>query len=151
MGLVDGLVKDGIGAVGTAIGGLAKDIRTAITGKEAITAAEREKIIEYTAKLEQAALDADRAINEGQMKINEIEAASPSFFKSGWRPATAWMCLTGFAYMTIIRPIVPWTLQLFHQNVPAMPSIDISVLSQLLIGLLGLSVMRSVDKKNGVS
>lgn len=44
MGLFDGILKDGVGAIGSSIGGLAKDIRTAITGKEAMTSEERLKI-----------------------------------------------------------------------------------------------------------
>lgn len=151
MGLFDGILKDGVSAVGSSIGGLARDVRTAITGKEAITAEERLKILDNVSKMETLALQADQAINEGQMKVNEIEAASPSLFKSGWRPATAWVCIFGFAYMVIIRPMLPWAIALFHQTVQPMPEIDTKILLELLAGLLGLGGFRTFEKIKGVA
>lgn len=151
MSVFNNLLKDGVSAIGGTIGGLAKDVRTAITGKEEITAEERIKILDNVSKMEALALQADQAINEGQMKINEIEAASPSLFKSGWRPATAWMCIAGFAYMSLIRPLLPWTLQVFGQTVPPMPPIDTAILIQLLAGLLGLGGFRTFEKVKGIS
>jgi hypothetical protein len=151
MTIIDSILKEGVSAIGSSIGGLAKDVRTAITGKEAITSEERLKILESVSEMEKIALAADQAINEGQMKINEIEAASPSLFKSGWRPATAWMCIAGFTYMALLRPILPWTLTLFGVSVPEMPEIDTAILIQLLAGLLGLGGFRTFEKVKGIS
>ena len=103
MGIVDSVLQAGVGAVGGAIGSLAKDIRTAITGKEAITADEREKILAAASQMEQLALQADRDIAAGQMKINEIEAASSGLFRGGWRPAVGWVCVIGLFYQFIIN------------------------------------------------
>ena len=164
MGLFDGLLKDGVSALGGAVGGMARDVRAAITGKEVITAEERSKILDNIAQMEQLALKADQAINEGQMKINEIEAASPSLFKSGWRPACSWVCITGLAYNFIICPILPWTVEIIchaaslvfptvvilTHKVPVMPSIDMGPLMTLLLGLLGLGGLRTLEKVKGV-
>lgn len=151
MSIISSILKDGVSAVGSSIGGLAKDIRTAITGKEAITAEERLKILDSVTEMEKLSLQADQAINEGQMKINEIEAASPSFFKSGWRPATAWLCISGFFYMCLLRPLLPWFLTIAGQSVPPMPPIETEILLQLLAGLLGLGGFRTFEKVKGIS
>jgi hypothetical protein len=156
MGIVDSVLQAGAGAVGGAIGNLAKDIRTAITGKEAITAAEREQILAAASQMEQLALQADRDIAAGQMKINEIEAASTGFFRGGWRPAFAWVCIAGFAYYFLLRPLLPWTLivlsSIFKVNltIPELPSIDVGALTVPLMGLLGLGGMRTFERVRGV-
>ncbi len=151
MGLFDGLLKDGVSVLGNAIGGMAKDIRTAITGKESITADERMKILEATSKMETMALQADLAINQGQIEINKIEASSTSFFKSGWRPATGWICVLGLAYQFLIMPIAPWLLTTFGAQTYSLPSLDIGTLLTLLGGLLGLGTFRTVEKAKGIS
>ena len=41
---------------------------------------------------EAAQLAAAVAIVQGQLDVNRAEAASPSAFTSGWRPAIGWIC-----------------------------------------------------------
>jgi hypothetical protein len=135
------------------IGNIAKDIRTAITGKEVITSEERSKILDATKQLEIAALQADQAVIEAQSKTNEIEASSTSLFKSGWRPAVGWICVAGLAYQFLLRTILPWALQCFLKSIPEMPSLDMGTILMLLTGMLGLGSMRTFEKivsmKNG--
>jgi hypothetical protein len=160
MGIVDGILQAGVGAVGGAIGNLAKDIRTAITGKEAITAAEREQVLAATSQMEQLALQADRDIATGQMKINEIETGSNDKFKSRWRPLFGYVCVAGYAYHFLLRPLFPWfatvLLNILHaffkfQNIdiPALPNIDTGPLFTALMGILGLGGMRTWEKFKG--
>ena len=156
MGIVDSVLQAGVGAVGGAIGSLAKDIRTAITGKEAITADEREKILAAASQMEQLALQADRDIAAGQMKINEIEAASSGLFRGGWRPAVGWVCVIGLFYQFIIKTIFPWAMTIAmaalhkHFSVPEMPTLDMGTLTVLLTGMLGLGGFRTFEKLKGV-
>ena len=164
MGIFDGLIKDGVSVLGNAIGGMAKDIRTAITGKEVITSEERQKILDATTKLEELSMQADQAINEGQIKINEMEAQSSSLFKSGWRPAVGWTCVSGLAYQFIILPLFPWFANItshtlfcifphaiiLSHKVPVLPALDMGTLTTLLFGILGLGTMRSVERIKGV-
>jgi len=151
MGILDGLLKDGVSVLGGAVGGLAKDIRTAITGKEAITSEEREKIFDATHQIEVMALQADQAINQGQIDLNKLDAMSPSLFRSGWRPFVGWVCGLGLAYQFLARPIVPWIVGLWHQGLAPMPSLEMGTLLTLLGGLLGLGVARTVEKINGIN
>lgn len=152
MGLFDGLLKDGVSTLGGAIGGMAKDIRTAITGKEAVTAEERGKILDASHEMEKLALQADNAINLAQIDLNKTEAASGSFFRAGWRPAVGWVCVLGLAYQFLLRSLLPWTMAVFlpAKVIAAMPSLDMGTLMTLLMGMLGLAGARTVEKLQGM-
>lgn len=131
------------GAAGGLLGGigkLAKDIRTAITGIDPEKAAELTKQL---AELESTAMLA-------QTKINEIEAASPSLFVSGWRPAMGWTCVLAFVYNYIIGPMGELVMELLHTGV-AMPVLDMATMLPVLLGMLGLGTMRSFEKYNEVA
>jgi len=96
-------------------------------------------------------LDADLQLMLAQVEINKIEAASPSLFKSGWRPFVGWVCGAGFAYMLVVRPILPWLVSEFGGRAVDMPAVDLGVLTTTLGALLGVGVMRTVEKKAGVA
>jgi hypothetical protein len=165
MGIIDSLFKDGVSAIGASVGGMAKDIRTAITGKESITSEERQKILDRVSEIEKLSLAADQALNEGQLKINEIDANSSSLFRGGWRPAVGWTCVCGLAYQFIVLPIFPWAANIvshglfaifpkviiLSHHVPPMPSLDMGTLVTMLTGLLGLSGMRTFEKVKGLN
>jgi len=134
------------------VGGLAKDIRTAITGKEAITSDERKAILDRIQEIEKLTLQADQAIMAGQIEINKIEAASTSLFKGGWRPALGWICGIGFFYQFILRTILPWCLDVSTRifqisiNIPPLPPLDSGTLMSLTMGMLGLGAFRTFEK-----
>ena len=98
---------------------------------------------------ELAYLDADVKLAVGQMEINKEEARDPSLFKSGWRPAVGWLCVAGFAYMAVVRPLVPWVVAVAGLNVPPLPPIDTAEIGALLFGMLGLGGMRSAERIKG--
>jgi len=80
-----------------------------------------------------------------QTDINKVEAANPSVFVSGWRPAIGWVCALAMAYQYLIRPF----LVAFYP-VLAFPGLDDN-LWQLLAGMLGLGGLRTFEKLNGVA
>lgn len=82
--------------------------------------------------------DAESAIAAAQSVTNTAEAANPSIFVAGWRPACGWICVFGLGYSTIISP-------LFH-----LPAGDTNTLIGILGGMLGLGTMRTFEKINGV-
>ena len=102
-----------------------------------------------------AGLNAEVSLLLGQIDINKIEAASDSFFKSGWRPAVGWTCVLGLFYSFFLRPILVWVILLYHGDaageavVP--PSLNIGDLLTLLFGLLGLGGLRTFEKFKGVT
>lgn len=111
------------------------------------------------AQLELAKLQQDGAFREldaalqtaaAQSRINEIEAAQSSAFASGWRPAAGWVCVLGLCYEFLLRPLLPWLLQVSGAaEVPELPALD-GVLTELLFGMLGLGAMRSLERHGRV-
>lgn len=99
---------------------------------------------------EAAQLAAAVALVQGQLAIDTAEAASPSAFTSGWRPAIGWVCATALAFQYVARPALQWAGIVFNHPFPALPGIDDN-LWQLMLGMLGMGALRSFDKKNGVA
>ena len=78
-----------------------------------------------------------------QIEVNKVEAAHKSIFIAGWRPACGWVCISALAYSTIISPILGiWF---------TVPVVDTSLLTTVLMGMLGLGAMRTFEKTKGVS
>ena len=96
-------------------------------------------------------LDADLQLALAQMEINKEEAKSESLFKSGWRPAVGWACVSGLVYQTLLRPLGGWVAvnTMNWTNLP--PSLEMDTLMTLLFGLLGLGAYRTVEKIKGAA
>ena len=78
-----------------------------------------------------------------QIEVNKVEAAHKSLFVAGWRPAIGWICGLALLYSTIISPILGiWV---------TVPDVDTSLLTTVLMGMLGLGAMRTFEKTQGVS
>jgi hypothetical protein len=86
----------------------------------------------------------------GQMEINKTEAANASVFVSGARPFIMWICGFGLAMQFIVSPLLTWGAALLGKTI-ALPPLDMGTLLTLLLGLLGLSGMRTFEKLNGVA
>lgn len=101
------------------------------------------------AKAAQALLDAQREEAHDQAEINKVEAASASLFVGGWRPFIGWVCGFAFVYQFIGEPLLAWLSAV--KGIPAPPPLDVSTLSTVLMGMLGLGSMRSFEKYHGVT
>lgn len=96
-------------------------------------------------------LDAEVELAKEQIKTNQIEASSPDLFRGGWRPASGWVCVAGFAYMALVRPILPWFVAVSGGTAPPLPPIDLDMLMVLLGGQLGLGGFRTYERVKGLS
>lgn len=106
---------------------------------------------ELKGKLNQAAAQIanEYALQVGQLKINEVEAASSSFFVAGARPAIMWICAATLLYSGIGISFLTWIVAFWGW--PPLPVIDATTTNNVLMGLLGLGTMRTVEKINGVA
>ncbi|MFZ4857932.1 MAG: 3TM-type holin [Desulfuromonadaceae bacterium] len=157
----EGLLTGGIKGMAEGVGSLVKDLRVAITGDEPLTAVQKaalqEQLLAMEAVAQKAAADFDTAQMTGQIELNKIEAGSDSLYKSGWRPAAGWVCIAGLAYTFVVKPLLPWTVQVvgipfgYVSALPPMVDIPMGDLLALLAGLLGLGTMRMVEKIKGVA
>lgn len=77
--------------------------------------------------------------DSAQVEVNKIEAASDDKFKSYWRPALGWVCVSGFTYQLLARPML-------IVSGYAAPSLDMETLASLTFGMMGLGAMRTVEK-----
>jgi len=86
-----------------------------------------------------------------QIEVNKIEAASPDFFKSSWRPFIGWVCGVAFAYHFVLQPIIIFVVALFGADIPTLPEFDMASLMTVLGGLLGLGGLRTYEKSKGLT
>ena len=80
---------------------------------------------------------------KGQLEVNKAEAETGSLFIGGWRPFVGWICGLGLLYNVIIAQI----LNIWFE----VPEVDASLLTPVLMGMLGMGAMRSYEKKSGVA
>ena len=84
-----------------------------------------------------------------QLEINAREAAHPSVFVAGWRPAFGWCGAAGFVYATILQPVLSWTAAV--KGWPEPPTVNIDLLWVVVTGLLGIGGLRSWEKGKGLT
>lgn len=85
-----------------------------------------------------------------QAEITKIEAAHPSVFVAGWRPALGWVCTAAVAIYYIPRfaiATILWTIQVINAGVwiPP-PEVGITDILGLVGTLLGMAALRTKEK-----
>ena len=77
-----------------------------------------------------------------QIAVNREEAKG-NWFQSSWRPATAWVCVGGFAVNFLISPMAaPLGI--------VIPQADTGTMLPVLMGMLGLGGMRTMERVKGI-
>lgn len=93
--------------------------------------------------------------DELQIELNKIEAASSSVFVAGWRPAIGWVCAASLAVYYIPRFVMGTTLWCMaawgQQSLPPLPEMGIGDILGLVGSLLGMSWLRTAEKRAGVA
>lgn len=80
-----------------------------------------------------------------QIEVNKIEAQHGSKWVAGWRPFVGWCCGSALAYNFILQPFLLVLLGAFNVDIVP-PTLDIGQLITILLGMLGLSSMRTFEK-----
>lgn len=109
------------------------------------------RVMELEQRKELVELEAAVKIAAAQIDVNRTEAADPSLFKSGWRPAIGWVCAAGLGYQFLLRPFLPWLAGTFGLPVAALPALEMDTLMTLLFGILGLGAFRTAEKIKGAA
>ena len=127
------------------IGGLAKDIRTAITGD--ISPDKKADLLEKANELESRVM-------EGQIKVGIAEAQNKHVFVSGARPYIIWVAGTSIGMYFIpqyFMAAILWTRACWlAKDMVAFPIAEPAGLIELVGLLLGLGALRTVEGLKGV-
>ena len=89
-------------------------------------------------------------IDLAQLEISKQEAAHRNIFVAGWRPFIGWSCGFAMCYAYIIQPITVFILAQTG-NLVDLPTLDLSEMMPVLLGMLGLGGLRSFEKYKKVS
>ena len=89
-------------------------------------------------------------IDLAQLEINKQEAAHRNIFVAGWRPFIGWSCGIAMCYAYIIQPITIFVLAQTG-NLVSLPTLDLSEMMPVLLGMLGLGGLRSFEKYKKIS
>ena len=109
-----------------------------------------EKIWPNKTEQEKAELAAALAIVQGQLEVNQAEAASSSVFVAGWRPFIGWVCGSACAWNWIGLPVTKMGLMLAGHTLDLSPA-DLTEMLPVLMGMLGLGALRTFEKTKGVA
>ena len=103
------------------------------------------------AEMELIRMAADGELKQtiAQLEINAREAAHPSVFVAGWRPAFGWCGALGFLYATIGQPLLAWGAAI--KGWPTPPALNLDLLWVVVTGLLGIGGLRTFEKTKGVA
>lgn len=109
------------------------------------TEVEKAKIAQVTEQAKQ-----EMASVLGQLDINKTEAAHPSVFVAGWRPALGWVGAASLFYNFLAMPLLNGIAAIFGVP-PIFVATPTEQIMSLIGGLTGLVVARSADKYNGAA
>ena len=84
-------------------------------------------------------------INKAQIEVNKVEAGSTNLFLSGWRPFVGWTCGFALCYHFVLQPLLMFVLSAIG-NPMELPGFDMTTLTTVLMGMLGLGGLRSYEK-----
>lgn len=106
---------------------------------------DKEKAAEAERELIKMMAEGDLQRTIKQLEINAVEAANPSVWVAGWRPWYGWIGGSGFGYELLLRPLLAWVSAI--KGWPEPPPLNVDLLWCVTAGLLGLSTLRTVDKR----
>lgn len=112
---------------------------------------DKDKEAAQRAELLMKAQELDNQLLQGQLAINQAEAASNDKYTSRWRPTIGYICAAAFGYKFVIQPFAVFILMASGSSFDpkTLPILDWTEMSPVLMGLLGLGIMRTAEKIKG--
>ncbi len=89
---------------------------------------------------------------EAQIEINKIEAAHRSILVAGWRPFIGWVCGACLGLYFIPQYVLAaflWGRQVIRTDELVPYPVGVDGLMELVLALLGMGMLRSVEKLGG--
>jgi len=120
------------------VGGIAKDIREAVTGEGHNLDMK---------KLDVQVAEIDKALALAQAEVTKAEAQGNPFQRS-WRPGLAWMIIIALGLQYAIYPLALWICTWADVPPPPVPTVDVKDLWPIILGLIGY---RTIEKARGVA
>jgi hypothetical protein len=113
------------------------------------------KLLEMQMTGDLAQLAAETDLAKLQIQTNVEEAKNSNIFVSGWRPAVGWCCAAAFAYSYVLLPFAQFLVFTFGTTAMAeqlalAPKLELSEMMPVLLGMLGLSGLRTTERIKGV-
>jgi hypothetical protein len=90
------------------------------------------------------------SIDLAQLEVNKAEAQSGNIFIAGWRPFVGWTCGLSLFYTYLVQPMAVFVLGQTG-NLVNLPTLDLSTMMPVLLGMLGLGGLRTFEKFKKVS
>lgn len=141
MGVVDFLFGKGIGEAAKAAGGLAKDIRSAVTGERS------EDFVLRKSELDVREQEMQKELDIAQAETNTAETQSIRFT---WRMLIGWSCALGYVYLVFYNLLVyPIDVinYIFDLHVPKPSQINDGYVMSILFAMSGVvSSLRTFEK-----
>lgn len=137
--------------IGDAIAGVIGQIITRVWPDESQKAAALLEIEKLKQAGEFKAIDAELERSRQQTEVNKVEASSSDPFTSRARPFILWTCGAAMGYAAIVDPFARFIATVGFGYSGTFPEVDTAITMQVLLGLLGLSGYRSVEKIKGVA
>lgn len=85
----------------------------------------------------------------GQMDIDKAEAESTDKLQH-WRGGLGWVCTSAYFYHFVVHPLAGGILTIVGHPV-VLPTLDVSELTTLTMGMLGLGGLHVAERIKGVS
>lgn len=98
---------------------------------------------------EQQQLAAVLAMVQGQLAINQAEATSTDPLQH-WRGGMGWVCVAGYAWNFVLQPLTNAVSAALGHPL-SLPPMDLSELSTLTLGMLGLGGLHVAERIKGAS
>lgn len=112
---------------------------------------DRDQQVKIQAELQMKLLEIEADAAKAQTEINQVEAASPNLFTSGWRPCVGWVCAAAFAWQFVGQPAFSFFYALAYKEPAPVVALDHDALNTVLFGLLGLGGFRTWEKIKGAA
>lgn len=78
------------------------------------------------------------------------EKPKRTFWQCGWRPAIGWICTGGLAWIFLVEPVLDVILKANGIHIQ-MPQAQTTEILSLTASLLGMSAIRTYDKRAGLT